>query len=122
MSRFRSSIVLAAVGVLAALAVAVAAQARSSVTAPQRVAVSATEFSFTVKPKTVKKGIAVVFTVTNRGGVSHDFRVGGKKTAILPAGKRGTLRVTFKKAGRYRYICTLPSHAVAGMQGVLVVK
>jgi uncharacterized cupredoxin-like copper-binding protein len=41
---------------------------------------------------------------------------------VLAAGKRGTLRVTFKKAGRYRYICTLPSHAVAGMAGVLIVK
>ncbi len=108
-------------GAVAALALGVTAQAGPSVT-PQRVAVTATEFAFTVKPKTVRKGQAVVFTVRNRGRVAHDFRIGGRKTAILPAGKAGTLRVTFKKAGRYRYICTLPSHAIAGMAGVLVVR
>jgi uncharacterized cupredoxin-like copper-binding protein len=117
----RRGIVLAAGGALAA-AVAVGAQAQPTVLAPQRVAVTATEFKFTVKPKTVRKGRAVLFTVTNRGGVAHDFRVGGRKTKVIPAGKRGTVRVTFKKAGRYRYICTLPSHAIAGMQGVLVVR
>jgi uncharacterized cupredoxin-like copper-binding protein len=120
-SRFRRGTVVIAVGALAALAVAVAAQGRTDVTA-QRVAVTATEFKFTVKPKTVRKGRPVVFTLTNRGNVAHDFRIGGRKTKVLAAGKRGTVRVTFRKAGRYRYICTLPSHAIAGMEGVLVVR
>ena len=64
----------------------------------------------------------VVFALTNRGRIAHDFRIGGKKTPVVAAGRRATLRVTFRKAGRYRYICTLPSHAVAGMSGVLVVR
>ena len=119
MSRFRKGSILIGAGALAALVVVVAVQAAP---APQRVAVAASEFKFTVKPKTVKKNVAVIFTVSNRGSVAHDFRVGGKKTAVIGAGKRGTVRVTFKKAGRYRYICTLPSHAVAGMAGMLVVK
>jgi uncharacterized cupredoxin-like copper-binding protein len=118
-STFRKGSVPIAAGALAALAVLGAAHAAP---APQRVAVTASEFRFTVKPKTVKKGVAVLFTVSNRGSVAHDFRIGGRKSAVLAAGKRGTLRVTFKKAGRYRYICTLPSHAVAGMAGTLVVK
>lgn len=122
MSRVRVSIVLVAAGALAALAVVVTAQAGSSATAPQRVAVGMTEFKFTLKPKTVQKGRVVVFTVTNRGRVAHDFRIAGKKTRVLAAGRKTTLRVTFRKAGRYRYICTLPSHAVAGMSGRLVVK
>lgn len=121
MSRFRKEIVLVVAGALAALAVVATAQARADAT-PQRVAVTMTEFKFTLKPKTVRKGVAVVFTATNRGRVAHDFRIGGKKTALVAAGRRGTLRVTFKKAGRYAYICTLPSHAIAGMKGVLVVK
>jgi uncharacterized cupredoxin-like copper-binding protein len=116
---FRGGTTLIAAGALAALAVVVAGQAAP---VPQRVAVSATEFRFTLKPKVVKKGIAVVFAVTNRGRVAHDFRIRGRKTAVIGAGKRGTLRVTFAKAGRYRYICTLPSHALAGMEGMLVVR
>ena len=119
MRTFRRGTPVIAAGALAALAVVVAGQAAPT---PQRVAVSATEFRFTLKPKVVKQGVAVVFTVTNRGRVSHDFRIRGRKTAVVGAGKRGTLRVTFAKAGRYRYICTLPSHAVAGMAGVLVVR
>ena len=120
MSSFRRGTVVVG-GVAAALALGVSAQAGPSA-APQRVAVTATEFAFTVKPKTVRKGSPVVFTVRNRGRVAHDFRIGGRKTAVLAGGKTGTLRVTFKKAGRYRYICTLPSHAIAGMAGVLVVR
>jgi uncharacterized cupredoxin-like copper-binding protein len=118
---FRKGIVLVVAGVLAGLAVAVSALAGPAAT-PQRVTVGATEFRFTVKPKTVKKGVAVVFALTNRGRIAHDFRIGGKKTPVVAAGRRATLRVTFRKAGRYRYICTLPSHAVAGMSGVLVVR
>ena len=30
--------------------------------------------------------------------------------------------VTFNKPGTYRYLCTLPGHAAAGMKGVLIVK
>ena len=41
---------------------------------------------------------------------------------MIAAGKRGTLKVTFQKAGRFAYLCTLPSHAEAGMKGVLIVK
>ena len=119
MSRFRKGIVLVAVGAVA-LAVSVSAFARSAVTV-QRVTVGMSEFSFVVKPKIVKKGV-VVFALSNRGNIGHDFRIAGKKSAVLAAKKNGTLRVTFRKAGRYPYLCTLPSHAPAGMKGVLVVK
>jgi len=118
-SRFRKGIVLVAVGAVA-LAVSVSALAGSAATA-QRVTVDMSEFKFVVKPKTVKPGV-VVFAVANKGNIAHDFRIAGKKTAVIAAKKNGTLRVTFKKAGRYPYLCTLPSHAPAGMKGVLVVK
>jgi uncharacterized cupredoxin-like copper-binding protein len=115
---------VAALGAVAALAVAVSALgagAAASAT-PQRVTVGMSEFKFAVTPKTVKKNAVVTFVLTNKGTIGHDFKIGGKKTAILPAGRKGTLKVTFKKAGRYPYLCTLPSHAAAGMKGVLTVK
>jgi uncharacterized cupredoxin-like copper-binding protein len=89
--------------------------------ATQRVSVSMTEFKFVLRPRTVRKG-TVLFTVTNRGTVAHDFKIAGKKTRHLAPGSRTTLRVTFRRAGRFPYLCTLPSHAPAGMRGTLIVK
>jgi plastocyanin len=113
---------LALAGTLAVLLVLALAVAAPGAPAPQKVAVSMTEFKFTLAPKTVKKTVPVTFTVTNKGGIGHDFRIGGKKTPVVAAGGKRTLKVTFAKAGRYPYLCTLPSHAAAGMKGVLVVK
>ncbi len=111
-----------ALGAAAALVVTVGALGSTSAPAPQRVAVGMTEFKFAVAPKTVRKGAVITFAVTNKGAIGHNFRIGGKRTPVLAAGKRGTLKVTFAKAGRFPYLCTLPSHAAAGMKGVLVVK
>jgi plastocyanin len=110
----------ATLAALAALAVAVGGAGGAP--APQKVTVGMTEFKFALAPKTVKKRVPVAFTVTNKGGIGHDFRIAGKKTPVVAAGGKRTLTVTFAKAGRYAYICTLPSHAAAGMKGVLVVK
>jgi uncharacterized cupredoxin-like copper-binding protein len=114
------------VGAVAALTVAVtgAFGGQEAQTATTTVAVNAgkpSEFKFTLSKKTVKKGI-VVFKVANKGMISHDFKIAGKKTKSLAKGKTQTLRITFKKAGKYAYLCTLPGHAPAGMKGVLVVK
>ena len=119
MHKFRKGVVLIAVGALA-LVVSVSAFGGSAATA-QRVTVDMSEFKFVLKPKTVKPGV-VVFAIANKGNIAHDFRIAGKKSAVIASKKNGTLRVTIKKAGRYPYLCTLPSHAPAGMKGVLVVK
>jgi uncharacterized cupredoxin-like copper-binding protein len=112
----------AVVGTVAVLVAAVGAFGSTAAPAPQRVAVGMTEFKFAVAPKTVRKGAVITFALTNRGAIGHDFRIRGKKTPVIAAGKKGTLKVTFAKAGRYPYLCTLPSHAPAGMKGVLTVK
>jgi uncharacterized cupredoxin-like copper-binding protein len=83
-----------------------------------RVTVVAKEFSFKLSKRQVPKG-TVIFTVVNKGKISHDFKIAGKKTKILNPGKKATLRVTFKKKGRFKYVCTLPGHARLGMKGVL---
>jgi uncharacterized cupredoxin-like copper-binding protein len=120
LSRFRRGAIVAVAGVVVAVAVAVTAWAAT----PQNVTVTAgkpTEFRFTLSKKTVKKGVPVVFKVTNRGAIAHDFKIGGKKTAQLAAGKTATLRVTFAKVGKFSYLCTLPTHATAGMKGTITV-
>ena len=113
------------VGALTALSVAATGAfggpAAQSATSVAVTAGKPSEFKFIVKPKTVKKGV-VTFKVANKGALAHDFKIAGKKTKQIAKGKTTTLKITFKKAGKYAYLCTLPSHATAGMKGVLVVK
>ncbi len=87
---------------------------------PKRITVSASEFKFVLSKKTIPAGSTVIFTVINKGKISHDFKIAGKKTKTLKPGQRTTLKVTFpKKKGAISYICTLPGHAQAGMKGKL---
>jgi uncharacterized cupredoxin-like copper-binding protein len=78
------------------------------------------EFHFTLSAKSVKHG-AVTFAVTNMGNIPHDFKIGGKTTKLLTMGQSQNLTVTFAKAGKYPYLCTVTGHAVAGMKGTLTV-
>jgi uncharacterized cupredoxin-like copper-binding protein len=106
---------------LASLAVTVAAIAAPARQQATTVTVSMTEFKFVLSKKVVPKGV-VTFKVVNKGAIAHDFKIAGKATPHVNPGKSATLKVTFKKAGKYAYLCTLPSHAPAGMKGVLTVK
>ena len=106
-------------------AVAGLALAASALGAPTATTVTVTagkpsELKFTLSKKTVPAG-AVTFKVTNKGTSTHDFKIGGKKTALLKAGKSATLKVTLKK-GKAAFLCTVPGHAAAGMKGTLTVK
>jgi uncharacterized cupredoxin-like copper-binding protein len=110
-----------ALAVLVSLVVAAAAVARSSATAVSVTAGKPSEFRFTLSKKTVPRG-TVTFRVTNRGTVSHDFKIAGKRTKLIPKGKSAILAVKIPKAGKYRFLCTVPGHAAGGMKGVLTVK
>ena len=82
--------------------------------------VTATEFKFKLSKTSVRHG-SVTFTVVNKGKVAHDFKIGGKKTTLIKPGKSAKLSVTFK-AGKFKYLCTVPGHASLGMKGTLTVK
>ncbi len=72
-----------------------------------------------VTPKTVPRG-EVVFEVTNGGKKPHDFKIAGKKTALLASGKSANLSVRFPTAGaRSSFISTGRGHE---MKGVLKVS
>jgi uncharacterized cupredoxin-like copper-binding protein len=83
------------------------------------VTVTATDSKFTLSRRSVPAG-TVIFTVTNKGKVSHDFKIAGKKTPLLAPGRSATLRVTFSK-GRYPYLSTVSGQASHGMKGVFSV-
>ncbi|HYY64821.1 MAG TPA: plastocyanin/azurin family copper-binding protein [Gaiellaceae bacterium] len=102
----------ALVAVLALVPIAVAhTQAATSTT----VKVKATDFHFALSRRTAPHGV-VIFKVTNKGHTKHDFKIAGKKTALIKPGSSATLKVTLKK-GTYKYLCTVPGHAALGMKG-----
>ena len=131
MGKFFATIGLTAT--VAVLAWAIPASAHTAAAKGTVVTVTAgkpTELAFQISTKTVKHG-AVTFKVTNKGALSHDFRIcskggtastcSGKTTALLKPGASATLSYTFKKAGMYEYLCTVPGHAAAGMKGQIKV-
>ena len=94
--------------------------ATSRSTATTHVTVTATDSKFTLSKRSAPTG-TVIFTVTNKGKISHDFKIAGKKTPLLPPGHSATLRVTFSKSGRYPYLSTVSGQASHGMKGVFSV-
>ena len=124
MSKLRKGSILIALTAVLALVFAISAFGAPATSAATTVGVTAgkpTEFHFTLTKKSAPKGV-VTFKFANKGMIEHDFKIAGKKTAHIGPGKTATLKITFKKAGKYTYLCTLPSHAAAGMKGVFVVK
>jgi uncharacterized cupredoxin-like copper-binding protein len=110
---------LAAVA-LGTLIVAVAALGSSSKTAVAVTAGKPSELKFTLSKKAAPKGV-ISFAVTNKGKLSHDFKIAGKKTKLLGAGKAATLTVTIAKPGKYPFLCTVSGHAAGGMKGTFTV-
>ena len=90
--------------------------------ATSTVQVKAGEFFFKLSKTSIAKPGTVVFTVKNAGHIAHDFKIAGKKTALIQPGKSATLKVKFAKAGKYAYLCTVPGHASAGMKGRFTVR
>lgn len=123
LSTFRKGSALVALIALVALVAAVSAFGGSNKADATTVTVTLGkpgEFNITLSKKTIVKGVTT-FKVTNKGGISHDFKIAGKKTVNLKTGKTATLRATLKK-GKYPFLCTLPGHAAGGMKGTLTVK
>ena len=93
---------------------------RSSAT--KTIQVKAGEFFFRLSTKTIARTGKVTFVLKNVGHVKHDFKINHKATPLTAPGKTAKLVVTFKKKGKYPYLCTVPGHAQAGMKGVFTVR
>ena len=109
-----------AVASLSLVQLASARQDRSMVA--KTVQVKGGEFFFRLSTKSAAKPGKVTFVFKNIGHVQHDFRIAGKQTPLLQPGKTAKLVVTFKKKGKYSYLCTVPGHAEAGMKGTFTVR
>jgi len=91
---------------------------------PIVITVTATDFHFAFKPKVkYKHGVKYTFKLVNKGAALHNFDIQGiKATKIISPGKTVSMTVTFKKAGKYPYLCDVPRHAELGMAGTLKVS
>jgi len=108
---------------IASLTLVQLASARSDArAATNTIQVRGGEFFFRLSTKSAKKPGKVTFVFRNIGHVLHDFKIHGKKTPLIEPGKTVKLVVTFKKKGKYPYLCTVPGHAAAGMKGTFTVR
>jgi uncharacterized cupredoxin-like copper-binding protein len=99
---------------------ALAAPSHHAATSATTITVTATEFKFKLSKTSAPKG-SVTFKLVNKGKLQHDFKINGKKTATIAGGKTASVTVTFAKAGKFPYLCTVPGHAAAGMKGTFTV-
>ena len=123
----RRAVTLFVLGMLALVGIAAGIYAPGGDASPGKanatvkITVNASEFKFVLSKRTVPVGSTVIFTVNNKGKISHDFKIAGKKTKTLQPKQKATLKVVFKKKGKIAYTCTLLGHAKAGMKGVFAV-
>jgi len=117
MKRTLYLLVAAAAVTATVIAIAPFAAAHPAAQKTTTIKVVAKEYKFTLSKKSAPAG-KVVFKVTNKGKVNHDFQIAGKKTISLKAGKSAKpLTVTLKKGKKYPFKCTIDSHALFGMKG-----
>jgi plastocyanin len=115
---------VAAAAVLVVTAVAPAAPAHIQATV-LRISASPTALKYSTSHLTAKAG-RVTIVMTNRSPLRHDVAIKSHGRFIARGkivGKGGTSTASaVLKAGKYLFLCTVDSHAAAGMEGTLVVK
>jgi uncharacterized cupredoxin-like copper-binding protein len=121
-TRNLSALAVIAVAATTPVQLAAARPAPDAHAAATTVQVSGKEFSFKLSTKSIARPGTVTFNFRNAGTMLHDFKINGKKTPLIKPGKTSKLVVSFKKKGKYSYLCTVPGHAAAGMRGVFTVR
>jgi plastocyanin len=89
-----------------------------------QLAASPTEIAFDKKSLQSKPG-KVTIDFTNPSALEHDVGIeqNGKQIAVSPLISKSKTSVTADLApGEYTFLCTVPGHAEAGMEGTLTVK
>lgn len=89
----------------------------------KQVNVQAGEFVFDPSRIEIRADEPVNIRLVNRGGLVHDFSVEGLafRLSAVP-GEQAIAGLEATDPGSYRFLCTVPGHAAAGMVGTLVVR
>jgi plastocyanin len=122
-SRFRRAAIFVGIAaVVAATATSAPARPRAAHATVTRVTVKMYEYRFALSLRKVRAG-TVIFSIVNKGQLAHDFAIEKlqKASALVQPGGHTTMRVTFRKAGTYYYLCTVGAHVQYGMHGNLTV-
>jgi nitrite reductase (NO-forming) len=105
-----------------------APQAGAAASAPaQMVSVRATDsLRFEPSSLTVNAGQPVQVTLTNAGQMQHDWSLTQGATQpvkiVANAGQTAVGTFTIQQPGTYTFICSVPGHAAAGMQGTITAQ
>jgi cytochrome c553 len=94
----------------------VAGSSKSSAAAPKKVNVTLRDTAIGLSAKTAPSG-KVQFAIKNAGKNPHNFKIAGKTSRTLTAGKSTALTVTFAKAGSFPYSSTVKGDAARGLKG-----
>ncbi|HEY1356606.1 MAG TPA: plastocyanin/azurin family copper-binding protein [Solirubrobacterales bacterium] len=89
-----------------------------------QLAASPTEIAFNKKALHSRPG-KVTIDFTNPSALEHDVAIeqNGKQIAVSPRITNGKTSISAELApGEYTFLCTVPGHAEAGMQGTLTVE
>jgi plastocyanin len=89
-----------------------------------QLAASPTEIAFDKKALHSKPG-KVTIDFTNPSALEHDVAIeqNGKQIVVSPLIAKGKTSISANLApGEYTFLCTVPGHAEAGMEGTLTVK
>jgi hypothetical protein len=116
-----ASAFLVAVVAVAGLGPASAHAAHSRALKTTTIRVSTHNSRYVLSAKTAPPGI-VIFKVSNPASEPHYFYIKGRTTPLLRTGQSATLRVTFRRKGRYPYKDTFDHHAQFGCRGVFTIN
>lgn len=110
-------------GAIAGVSSASQSSTRSTTTI-KTITVVATDFHFKWTGITgLKHGVYYNLKFINKGAALHNIDITGVgHTKVVAHGVTKTVKIKFKKAGKYPYLCDVPRHAELGMAGVLKVK
>lgn len=86
----------------------------------REIEVVATEFGLDPNVVRIEAGARINISLSNEGGVFHDLTI-EELGVQIPAqpGTESSAGITAGQ-GRYRYFCSVPGHAEAGMEGFLI--
>ena len=96
-------------------------RASAPVADAQEVEVVTRDLSFSPTEVTVPAGTTVNLLLVNEGDLLHDVTIPalGFRVEALP-GSRATASLTVASPGRYEFVCSVPGHREAGMEGLVV--